>query len=63
MVDVDPPVHKWCIKIDIICGEEEPEYIDGTTGWARQQDYLGIRTAALQMQQSKMKFKETIMVR
>lgn len=63
MVDVYPPLHKECIKIDIMCGEKEPEHIDGTTGWARQQDYLGIRTAALQLQQSKMKFKETIMVR
>ena len=63
IVDVYPPLPKECTKIDIICEDKELEHIDGTTGWVQQQEHRGISTAALQMQQSKMNFKETIIIR
>lgn len=59
-----PPLSPECTEIDIINTDCKPlEYIKGTTGWEGSKDYYNLSVSALQANQHKMKYKETIVVK
>ena len=63
IVNEFPPLPKECTFIDILDESEAPKKSDGNTDCTKNIGYRGIRVSALQMQQSKMDFKETIIIR
>lgn len=63
IVNEFPPLPKECTFIDILDESEAPKKTDDNTGCTKNIGYRGIRVSALQMQQSKMDFKETIIIR
>ena len=58
-----PPLDPGCTHIDIIYNKKPLKHIEGTTGWGHPQDELNISIAELQANQSKMKFKPTVIVK